>query len=166
MSAQSRPLVLLDVDGPLNPPFSSRQRSRLGYHGGWRRKKAWVDGQQYRLFVNPEHGDWLRGLAAEAGAELAWASTWEEHANLWVAPLIGLPSLPVAPAPPRAKAGSVVPWTAGRPFAWLDDDERELAEASRLAGCQPHLCVLVDERTGLTRDHVEQVRAWLKGLQE
>ena len=165
MREQSRAWVLLDVDGPLNPSFSSRQRSRLSYHHGWRNKKVWAGGQQYRLFVNPEHGTWLRALAADTGAELAWASTWEEHANRCVAPLIGLPSLPVAPARAGAKARSVVPWTGGRPFAWLDDDEDELAEASRLAAGQPHLCVLVDERIGLTQDHVGQVRSWLKSLQ-
>ena len=121
-----------------------------------------MDGRRYLLFLNPEHGAWLRDLAAQTGAELAWASTWEDHANQFVGPVIGLPRLPFAPAPVHDKAASVVPWTGGRPFAWLDDSPHELAKAELLAIGQPHLCVRVDERTGLTREHLFQVRAWLQ----
>jgi hypothetical protein len=159
-----RALILLDVDGVLNPAFSSSQRSRLWHHDGWRHAQAWSGGREYPLFLNPEHGRWLRDVAAEASAELAWASTWENLANQYVGPVLGLPPLAFAPAPLHHKARSVVEWTAGRPFAWLDDSEAELAQAGRLAAGQPHLCVLVDESTGLTQEHLSQVRAWLQAL--
>ena len=159
-------MILLDVDGVLNPSFSSQQRSQLVHHDGWRHGRAWSNGLEYHLLLNPEHGRWLRDIAAEASADLAWASTWEDLANQFVGPVIGLPPLPFAPAALHNKARSVVGWTAGRPFAWLDDSADELAQAGRLAQGQPHLCVLVDAHTGLTQEHLSQVRAWLKALPE
>lgn len=165
MTAGSGPLILVDVDDVLNMiQFSSASRRHLEWHHGWRRGKAWSGGREYQLIVNPAHGRLLRGLANAVGAELAWATTLEAAANMHVAPLLGLPPLPtVIPAPVGGKAAHVVPWTAGRPWVWLDNDERELAAASRLAqeAGQPHLCVPVNPATGLTAGNAEQARAWL-----
>ena len=167
VTTRNKPLILVDVDDTLNLiEFSSAARRHLGFHHGWRRGKAWSDGREYQLLVNPAHGRLLRELAAVTGAQLAWATTLEEAANRYVAPLLGLPRLPVAtPAPVGDKAAHVVPWTSGRPWVWLDNDEDELAQASRLAWAagQPHLCVPVNPATGLTARHAELARAWLAG---
>lgn len=83
-----------------------------------------------------------------------------------MAPLLGLPRLPVVtPAPRRRKAAHAVPWTGRRPWVWLDNDIGELDAASGLARAvrQPHLCVHVDPATGLTARHAELARAWLAG---
>jgi hypothetical protein len=158
-------LVLIDVDGVLNPTFSAAQRRRLAYHHGWLQRRACVDGLALRVFVNPAHGAMLRRLARETGAELAWGTTWEEAANYAIGPLIGLPVLPVAPVRGFAhKAEGIVPWTRGRPFAWLDDEPDAAQACARIAGAQPHLVVGVDEHEGLAEAHVEAVRAWLGGL--
>lgn len=165
--AEGRPLILIDVDDVLNLiEFSSAARRHLAFHHGWRRGKAWSEGREYQLIVNPAHGRILRGLGDATGAELAWATTLEEAANRYVAPLLGLPQLPtVVPAPVGGKAAHVVPWTAGRPFVWLDNDEIELATAERLTRDkgQPHLGVRVDPAIGLTARNVELARgsaAW------
>src|SRR5580765_2713665 len=62
---RSAPLVLIDVDGVLNPTFSAAQRRRLAYHHGWLQRRAYVDGLALRVFVNPAHGAMLRRLARE-----------------------------------------------------------------------------------------------------
>ena len=161
-----RSLILVDVDGVLNPSFSAKTRRRLAYHEGWLQRRVDAGGLTFRVFLNPAHGEWLRTLASQTGAELAWGTTWEEYANLCIGPLIGLPRLPVAPVPPsvRCKAEAFVPWTAGRPFVWFDDEPGAAEITARLAAGQPHLVVRVDQRTGLTEDHISRAHDWLAHL--
>ena len=121
-----RPYLLIDVDGVLNA-ICCQYTSYRGQppppvcplHHGWIK----TEGLGYPLLLNPAHGPALLALAEETGAELAWGSTWEHHANEHIGPKIGLPPLPYAPVVRGGqKALTVVPWTEGRPFVWLDDD--------------------------------------------
>lgn len=166
-----RPLILVDVDGVLNPSFSAKTRRYLEYHEGWKTCYANPMGTEFRLFLNPAHGRWLLDLAQETGAELAWGTTWEHYANKHIGPRIGLPGLPVAPMPKAYKTGGLyhkaqgfVPWTAGRPFCWLDDEPDAGEVTAKLAGSQPHKVIYVDEHTGLTQGHISQAREWLLSL--
>lgn len=166
--AEGPPIVLIDVDGVLNPAFSSKKRSRLAYHDGWISTWGHVDGDRYRLFLNPEHGRQLRKLANDTGAELAWGTTWAEHANYEVGPLIGLPVLPVATVRIGAKGESVQEWTNGRPWVWFDDQWSVLTEASEKATeqGQRHLAVKVDPAAGLQPEHLAEARDWLTAVNE
>jgi hypothetical protein len=157
------PLVLIDVDGVLNP----LQRSP-----GYQRYRATPNGITYRLLLNPRHGPLLTGLAEETGAELVWASYWTDSANDWIGPRVGLPRLRSIPIPPRDprytyggwKALHVAEWIGERPFVWLED-EPDVPDA--LASGRPvgrHLIVPVDPGEGLTDVHVEQARGWLDQL--
>ena len=151
-----RPLVLIDVDGVLNPLV------RHSPGPGWLERILLVQGSLFLVHLNPAHGPALLSLAAETGAELAWGTTWEEDANLQISPLIGLPELPVAPANSGChKADGIVPWTRGRPFVWLDDAPEAAEEAGRLAGAQAHLVVAVDPDIGLADRHLALARDWL-----
>jgi hypothetical protein len=165
----TRPLVLLDVDGVLNLGkfMSSAQRGRLRRDGGWYSGRAGDRRDPYaeRIVLNRRWGPMLRSLE-EDGAELAWATAWNEAANWWISPLLGLGQLPVAPARDGRKAFTVVPWTEGRPWAWLEDRDFELERASALSRRRPHLPVLVDPQEGLGEDHVERVREWLVSLRD
>ena len=157
------PLILLDVDGVLNP----LQRSP-----GYQRYRASPNGITYRLLLNPRHGPLLTGLAEATGAELVWASYWTHTANDWIGPRVGLPTLRSVPIPPRDpryslggwKARHVAEWIGDVPFVWLED-ESDVTDA--LAGAPtlgPHLIVPVDPEEGLTGLHVEQARGWLEQL--
>lgn len=161
-----RPLLLLDVDGVLNPAG----RPSPDFH----RHKAVVDGQVYTLLLNRWHGSRLLELAEETGAELAWATTWEGHANEWIGPRIGLPELPVIPMTgPHApvmgemfKTPHVAGYVAGRPFVWFDDqidwiDEEYLAAHP---GVGAFRLVKVDPRYGLADAHLADARDWLMDL--
>ncbi len=159
-----RPLILIDIDGVVNVLTSSKIRSRLCFHDGWRQQR--INDFGVRLFWNPRIGPWLLRLAEETGAELAWGTMWEDDANFYVSPLLGLPRLPVAPAASDInKARGIVPWTAGRPFVWFDDDIGETEETDELCGDQPHLVILTDERYGLEPEHIERAREWLLNLE-
>ncbi|PTH86490.1 hypothetical protein C9J60_19840 [Streptomyces sp. A244] len=124
-SAVERPLLFLDIDGPLIPFGSGSVRSPSAAAGsppGPDRGNPLLD----RL--DPGLGPRLSAL----GCRLVWATTWMEEANEVVSPLVGLPRLPVVewPAPctdaaPHGlhwKTGPLVEWAAGRPFIWVDDE--------------------------------------------
>ncbi|GII78817.1 hypothetical protein Sru01_37990 [Sphaerisporangium rufum] len=160
-----RPLVLLDVDGVLNPARRRGLRSR--------RHECVLDGRVYQVYLDRRHGRALAALARESGAELAWATTWEEHANLWIGPRVGLPPLPVIKVTddPGSRAGEhfktrhVAEYVAGRPFVWFDDslgvpDWQYLLDHP---GVGEFLLVDVDPMTGLTGAHLARAREWLAG---
>lgn len=122
----SRPLLFLDVDGPLNPYAAQPERRPSGYTT----IRATVrPGRPLRVWLNPSHGPALLAL----GYELCWATTWMAEANRWIAPVVGLPELPYVdfgrglfaerPDGVHWKTEAIVAYAAGRPFAWVDDEQ-------------------------------------------
>ncbi|MER5747618.1 hypothetical protein ABT097_30655 [Streptomyces sp. NPDC002225] len=165
----NRPLLFLDVDGPLNPYAAKPERRPAGYTtirvpqdggtstgngGGARLRRG-----PLRVWLNPEHGPTLLRL----GYELYWATTWMGEANRWIAPVLGLPELPFVdfgdalfrerPDGVHWKTAPLVEYAAGRPFAWVDDEQSGPDEAY-LAAHHPARGLLhhVDPRIGLRED--------------
>lgn len=184
----TRGLLLLDVDGPLNPYRAWRPAGYLTYRetrsGDWIRGRSWRRGHTVRF--HPGHGALLRGLADDTGLELVWATAWEHAANTRVAPAIGLDPLPVIEFPDpdvrrehgrlywRAGGGwkwpGVTAYAAGRPLAWLDDEHDDGGYAKARAAFDrdragsPTLLCHVDPRHGLLREHLDSIRNWAAGL--
>ena len=149
------PLVLLDVDGVLNP-FERP-------HRGYRRHRCSPNGVTFRLWLNPAHGPSLLDLAESTGAELAWASYWCDNANEWISPRVGLPQLPFVPIPRFPgieegrtlgawKARHVAAWAERRPFVWFEDEPDATECIAAEEGVADHLLVAVDPLAGLTDD--------------
>ncbi|HEY3471150.1 MAG TPA: hypothetical protein VGL47_38865 [Amycolatopsis sp.] len=165
-----RPLILLDVDGPLSPWAAPRHAKPAGYAEHSWRLSRWSRKRQ-RIWLNPAHGPRLVALAGSADAELAWATSWEHRANRQVGPAIGLPPLPVvefAGEQPTWKFGPVARFAAGRPLAWFDDDF-DLFPAARTAFLErraalPTELIDVDAHTGLTDHHFDRLERWLRGV--
>ena len=116
IAVPARPLLLVDVDGVLNP-FAAP-----GCPDGYAEYNFFAGEEPVR--VCPEHGRWLQELAARF--ELTWATAWGTEANRLLAPLLRLPELPViefpaAPFEPRDKLPAVRSFAGDRPLAWLDD---------------------------------------------
>lgn len=159
-----RPLLVLDVDGVLNP-----DAPRNCPEPPWTTFEAFWSG--YIVALNPEHGKQLLALAERTGCEIVWGTSWEEHANAEVAPRLGLPELPVihVNAQPSVlgecvlwKTAHIAEYAGGRPFAWLDDhpgdvDSKFLTEH----GAPDHLIIQVDPEDGLQDHHLRRVEEWL-----
>ncbi|WP_329559765.1 HAD domain-containing protein [Streptomyces uncialis] len=175
------PLLFLDVDGPLIPFGGSPERFPDGYptyrtgHGA-----GAAASNPLLARIDPGHGPRLLALPCE----LVWATTWMDEANECVAPLIGLPQLPVVAWPEpsgaddraewdtaddrAARAGvhwktrALVEWAAGRSFVWVDD---EITDADRAWASAHHsgqaLLHRVDPTRGLTDADYGTLGEWL-----
>lgn len=169
-----KPLLLLDVDGPLNPYAARAHRRPEGYTTHRMRPTGWREAESakpLRVWLHPGHGAELRALAD--AYELVWATTWKDEANDWIGPPLGLPRLPFIDWPSlhgRAPRGTfwktqyVLEYAGGRPFAWIDDDigpmDREYVELHHPAHA---LLLRIDERVGLVRGDFDALAAWARG---
>jgi hypothetical protein len=162
-----KPLLLIDVDGPLNP-----DRTSSGRRKGYTRHRMSPTGWSGIVYLNHDHGARL----AELPYELVWCTTWEHEANEWIGPHIGLPKLPVIefdktwhqPTRPDGtyfKTWDVVKYAAGRPFAWIDDEIHRI-DVNYVANHHtgPALLHRVSPRDGLLDRDFDTLRKWAEGI--
>ncbi|MFB4298900.1 HAD domain-containing protein [Actinomadura sp. NTSP31] len=160
-SRPARPLLYLDIDGVLNPE-APRDPARFHEHAIGR----------LTVRINREHGDWLRELAAHY--DLTWATTWEEHANEHIGPLLGLPPLPhvafsayephpddphtpLLQIPLMRKWAPILRHADGRPFAWVDDIIPWTIRRQAFLYRRAVKLVPVRPDEGLTRRHISRL---------
>lgn len=165
----AKPLLLIDVDGPLNP-----DRTTSGRRNGYTRHRMSPTGWSGTVYLNHDHGRQLMELPYD----LVWATTWEHEANEWIGPHLGLPKLPVVEfdktwrLPTRSdgtyfKTHTIVRYAAGRPFAWIDDEiskyDIEFVEDVHPA---PALLRRISPRDGLLPRDFEALADWALTVQE
>lgn len=155
-ASEPRPLLLLDVDGVLNP-FAA-PTCPPGY-----REHAFFPDDDPPVRLNESHAPWLTTLAQEY--DLAWATGWEDEANTYLAPVFGLPRLPVVrfpptPFAPAQKVPPIAAFTGDRPTAWVDDAHTPEAWEWANSRTAPTLLLPTDPARGLTRETVEELLNW------
>lgn len=184
--ATPAPLLLLDVDGPLNPfrtlnPRTSQpsQRTPSHYTLHKMRPPGWEDEGREPLpvLLSPWHGDQLRALAERM--TLVWATTWEAAANEWIAPVLGLPTdLPWIDFGDAKNAqrridgcdswktplvASCIEAYTGRgvPWVWVDDElsrrDRHWLRQRLGPGHAKFLTMRIDAYEGLTAEHFNRI---------
>ena len=164
---EQRPLLFLDVDGPLLPFGATRHERPNGYprfdHG------LGVDANPLLTRLDPRLGPRLRALHCD----IAWATSWEDDANYEIAPLLGFIDLPVVTWPDNTdqdgyhglhwKTKVLVEWAAGRTFIWVDD---EITDTDRDWVATQHrgraLLHRVDPIWGLTVGDFDALGEWLR----
>lgn len=163
-----RPILFLDVDGPLIPfgPSSSRVKA----HAPSPQVFPTDEGNPLLGRLDPALGPRLSAL----GCDLVWATTWMDEANESIAPRLGLPRLPVVQWPeesddddgPRGlhwKTRHLVEWAGRRPFIWVDDEisamDRLWVDAQHEGA---HLLQRVDPEAGLTDADFFTLAGWLR----
>ncbi len=158
----TRPLLFLDVDGPLLPFGENPQGEPRDLVSHSRLPR-----------LSPELGQRLAALPCE----LVWATTWEDDANTEIAPRLGLPRLPVVHWPDSSadhegedrwfglcwKTRTLVDWAAGRPFAWVDDEITD-ADRSWVSARHPGRAFLrhVESFHGLGDEDIAALHQWLR----
>ncbi len=161
-----RPLLFLDVDGTLLPCGGAQLPATLEEWAQWQHSS---NPQLAR--VTPGHGPRLLALPCD----LMWATAWMHDANEVMAPLLGLPELPVADLPdaPEEDEPDVLHWktrtlvetAAGRPFVWVDDEISDLDRAWVAAQHQGQaLLHRVDSTNGLTDTDLTTLADWLRDV--
>ncbi|MGW3745108.1 hypothetical protein ACWD62_32125 [Streptomyces sp. NPDC005146] len=144
-----RPLLFLDVDGTLLPTGGAQLPSTLEQWGQWQHPSN----PQLAKLV-PAHGPRLLAM---------------HDANEVIAPLLGLPELPVAGLPdaPEEDEAGVLHWktrtlvetAAGRPF--VSDLDRAWVEAQHQGQALLHR---VDSAIGLTVTDLAALDEWLQDV--
>jgi hypothetical protein len=158
-SDDPRPILLVDVDGVLNPweaEFCPDGFAQYEFFPG------------ERVLLSPAHGELLTSLAA--AYELVWATAWEHRANRFICPVLALPALPVIEFPLSGrdllfrKLPAVAEAVGDRPCAWIDDvhlpDHYEWAATRGV----PTLIIDINPAVGLTSAVAERLAEWAAGL--
>lgn len=173
-----KPVLLVDVDGVLNPfMMSPNSWQKKGFSRHQVTIPAHVDASTptYRVYLSAAHKEMIEEL--EEVCDVVWATTWNDLANELLGPLLGLKEYPVL------LLDDTVPWSygsvfwktpqvraafseggayEGRAFAWLDDDttKQDRSYFDQVFGKNFHKLVLVNPGQGLTREQVEAVKLW------
>ena len=152
---ESKPLLLLDVDGVLIPYAATAQPVGFEQH-------LLLDEQ---VWLAPQHGAWLRPLSDRF--QLVWATGWGHDANRLLAPILGLPALPVIEFPRNpdgrfTKLPTITRFAAGRPLVWIDDELTPAAHAWAAGRTPPARLIDVDPAIGLTEEIVALIAAFMR----
>lgn len=156
-----RPLLLVDVDGVLNPWLAVE--CPPGF-----REYNFFPGE--RVLLSEDHGALLRDLSGSF--ELVWATAWEHRANLLICPVIALPVLPVIEFPLPGtdfafrKLPAVIESVGDRPCAWIDDEHHATHHEWARGRGVPTLIVDIDPAVGLTAGVAEDLAEWATTLRD
>lgn len=158
-STDRRPILLVDVDGVLNPWLAEGCPPGFGVYD-------FFPGE--RVLLSPGHGELLLSLAQ--AYELMWATAWEHRANRLICPVLSLPELPVIEFPLGGrdlffrKLPAVIDAVGNRPCAWIDDEHRPDHYTWAESRGVPTLIVDIDPAEGLTGDVVARLAEWAAAL--
>jgi hypothetical protein len=159
MRGMPAPILLLDVDGVLNPFGAQAYGDHYVAHDLFPGEDP--------VHVARTHGDMIRRLATVF--ELAWATGWNDEANSLLAPLLEIAQLPVVTMPaipfePREKVPAVHAYAGDRPVAWIDDLHTAEGQAWAATRTAPTLLLSTTPSIGLTAEHVQTALAWAANL--
>ena len=159
---RAKPVLLVDVDGVISLfGFAQEDRPDGAFH--------WVNGVLHYL----SQGAGERLLRLQERYELVWATGWEETANEYLPPLLGLPGeLPCLSFDVMPRFGSchwkvaAIDAYAGpdQPLAWIDDNHDDGCHTWAAQRPGPTLLVTTKSPVGIDDTHVTQLITWAESL--
>ena len=163
-----KPIILLDVDGVLNPcPWKPEDSPDWKFEPRW---PSSTESGAFPLSLSKEMGQAL----ADLNCQIRWLTTWiltEDFANPEIGKRLGWDRLPVCHIERRFSDNYWKPTavqkileTEGPKVVWIDDDADYYAQVfdgisdpfGRL------LIICPDSHVGLTRDHIDTIKVFLK----
>ena len=160
MAKDTKPILLLDVDGVLAPVVEDASTCGFVLH-----EVTASNGSVHHIWLNRDHGVWLNELREYF--ELVWATGWEHDAPRLLGPLLGLPPLEVlvfAERPQLSTTLRKLPDVAARvgdsPVAWIDDNFDPEARRWAQSRKAPTLLIEPHSACGLSQEHFRQVLAF------
>ena len=179
MTQPAPPVWLLDIDGVVNA------LARGPVAGSWPADQ-WV--QHVVPADIPGSGrmvlpilaacpvlDFIVRVVRTGAAEVIWHSTWREAAVTDLAPVLGLPQLPISHAPEWTQRPELIWWKlpaarrvveSGRRLVWTDDDIAVVPDQVGDLDARPDtLLISPDPHTGLTADQLRAIADFV-GLDE
>ncbi|GAA5037666.1 hypothetical protein ACFQRL_14210 [Microbacterium fluvii] len=183
-----RPVVAVDVDGVLrtlrswlSQPDPNLQETEVtvtirrdAYPTVLHSAPDWDENDEWTTthFFSTIAVEWVRSLL-DRGVEVVWATTWQQYANTYFAPALGLPDLPVGVSSPPRFSEDSPDWKArnlarqfdGRPLLWVDDNpifgrdfERARLPADRAL---TRMQWIRNPSVGITAVDIADMDAWL-----
>jgi HAD domain in Swiss Army Knife RNA repair proteins len=175
MTRAAKPVWLLDVDGVVNAlargPVEGSWPADM-----WLRRVVSADIPNTGRMVLPILAaqpvlDFVTRVVTAGAADVVWHSTWRAAAVTDLAPVLGLPAIPISIAPEWTDRPAGLWWkvpaaervvASGRPLVWTDDDIAALPEqVAQLAHRSDTLLVSPDPRTGLTPEHLNAIAEFI-----
>jgi hypothetical protein len=155
--------IYLDFDGVLNPwPYTPG--ANLDYDFDRHLRYG-----PYAVRVSTAMIDDLVKVAAESGAQIVWCSTWclVPEDTAWLrANVLDVPALPLRKR--MSSYGNHFKWDGqeahylehsdGDRFVWIDDEALPYEEDRGVSG----LYIAPEGDVGLTKEHMKQIKEWLK----
>lgn len=168
--SKKKPILLLDVDGPLNPYAAKATKRPEGFHTHRMRPKGFEVGKPLRVWLNPTHGSALKSI----GYEIIWATAWNNDANTWIGPHVGLPVLEHIPLRMHLEnRDSKLFWKTqqiasymlknhpGRDFIWVDDEVKDRDLEYLRDFCPVSIEIFqISPKDGLQDKDFEKMREW------
>ena len=175
MTTPVPPVWLLDIDGVVNA------LARGPVAGSWPADQ-WVQhvvaadipgsGRMVLpIFVARPVLDFVARVIRTGAAEVIWHSTWREAAVSDLAPVLGLPAMPISVAPEWTHRPEHLWWKlpaaqrvvqSGRRLVWTDDDIAVVPDqVGELAAHKDTLLISPEPQTGLTADNLRSIAAFI-----
>lgn len=173
----TKPIMLLDVDGPLNPFAAKATKRPEGFTTHRMRPTGWTDPSlnPLRVWLNPNMGPKLKSL----GYEIIWATAWRGDANEWISPHVGLPTdldfidwgphdtnlVDKAYKKLHWKTTQIVSWMdahyPGRDFIWVDDEaQKDDSKFIKAATDVNFKLFIINPKTGIDDSDLADMADW------